>query len=238
MRIIPYGEKALLLEFEQQISAKINQEVQQWEQLVRDAGLPNLSYTIPAYASLVLVFDRPIKQMQALVSQVKSLNINEKHLSEKPPSRQLKIPVCYQAPYALDQEHLIKTFQLSWDAIMAAHQSKVYQVYMLGFSPGFAFMGKIPNVLETKRKAAPRLKVPAGSVGIAGQQTGIYPDEIPGGWQILGCTPIPVFSPLRKEPFLFQAGDQVQFIAIVPEQFKQIRVEIQAEIFNWEQLYA
>ncbi|MEM6378263.1 MAG: 5-oxoprolinase subunit PxpB [Bacteroidota bacterium] len=237
MRIIPYGEKAILLEFEQQISSTINQEVQQWEQVINHAQLPYLSYTIPAYASLVLVFDRPVKQMLNLIKQINTLKINRKDQATEKKQRNLRIPVCYESPFALDQQYLMDTFQKTWEAIVSTHQSKTYYVYMLGFSPGFAFMGKIPTSLETKRKATPRLKVPAGSVGIAGQQTGIYPDEIPGGWQILGRTPIPIFAPLKEEPFLFQAGDQVQFMAIDQTQFKHIQVEVQAEIFNWKQLY-
>lgn len=237
MRILPYGEKAILLEFEQQISTAVNQQVQNWEQLLLQAELPNLSHTIPAYASLVLVFDQPIKQMQALKDRMKALE--EKTLKEKKPlpKRNLKVPVCYDAPYALDRDHLIDLKQLSWQKIIAAHFQQTYQVFMLGFSPGFAFMGKLPTILEVKRKTSPRLKVPAGSVGIAGQQTGIYPDEIPGGWQIIGRTPIPVFSPLRENPFLFQAGDQVRFYAITPPRFLTIQSEIDSKTFDWNQLH-
>lgn len=237
MRILPYGEKAILLEFEQQISSAVNQQVQNWEQLLLHAELPNLSHTIPAYASLVLVFDRPIKKMQLLIDQIRGLDNKTVQARAFKPKRHLKIPVCYEALYALDQADLMQIKGCPWEEIVSAHLAKTYQVYMLGFSPGFAFMGKLPGKLEVKRKTSPRLKVPAGSVGIAGQQTGIYPDEIPGGWQIIGCTPISVFSPLRENPFLFQAGDQVQFYAIAPAQFLAIRLEIDSETFDWNQLY-
>lgn len=237
MRILPYGEKAILLEFEQQISTAVNQQVQAWEQLLLQSELPNLSHTIPAYASLVLVFDRPIKKMDALIEKIRALD--EKSLTQTiaKAQRNLKIPVCYDAPYALDQADLMQIKGCPWEAIVSAHLAKTYQVYMLGFSPGFAFMGKLPPVLEVKRKTSPRLKVPAGSVGIAGQQTGIYPDEIPGGWQIIGRTPIPVFSPLRENPFLFQSGDQVRFESIPKGQFLDLQAQIEAQTFNWKQLY-
>lgn len=237
MRIIPYGEKAILINFEQQISTAVNQQVQAWEQIITGAGLPNFSHTIPAYASLVLVFDRPIKKMPALIDQVQALENRSAQQLTSQAKRHLKIPVCYEAPYALDQDDLIQIKGQPWETIVETHLKKIYQVYMLGFSPGFAFMGKLPKTLEVKRKTRPRLKVPAGSVGIAGQQTGIYPDEIPGGWQILGRTPIPVFSPLRKNPFLFQAGDQVQFKAISKDQFLYLQAQIKAQTFNWKQLY-
>lgn len=237
MRILPYGEKAILITFEQHISLAINQQVQAWEQVLTTAGLPHLSHTIPAYASLVLVFDRPIKEVQMLIDQIQTLEANIKQQNTSQAKRRLKIPVCYEAPYALDQADLIQMKEQSWEAIVEAHLSKIYQVYMLGFSPGFAFMGKLPQGLEVKRKTRPRLKVPAGSVGVAGQQTGIYPDEIPGGWQILGRTPIPAFSPLKEDPFLFKAGDQVQFQAIQEDQFLDLQAQIEAQTFNWQQLY-
>lgn len=237
MRIVPYGEKAILLEFEQQISTTINQQVKSWEQQVLAAKLPELSHTIPAYASLVLVFNRAIQNRQKLIGDIWALENQITDLKAPASKRQLSIPVCYEAPYALDQKDLEATKKLSWKEIVALHLSRVYQVYMLGFTPGFAFMGKLPAELEVKRKTSPRLKVPAGSVGIAGQQTGIYPDEIPGGWQILGRTPIPVFSPLRENPFLLQAGDQVQFHTINQAQFLKIKTELETQTFNWAQLY-
>ncbi|GAB5552663.1 MAG: 5-oxoprolinase subunit PxpB [Saprospiraceae bacterium] len=238
MRILPYGEKAILLEFEQQISTAVSQQVQHWEQAILNAKITNLSYTIPAYASLVLVFDRPIKEIQITIDKIRALEAQLSHQKALVrPKRHLKIPVCYELPYALDQSELIKTKSLTWEEIVAAHLGNTYRVYMLGFSPGFAFMGKLPTNLEVKRKTIPRLKVPSGSVGIAGQQTGIYPDEIPGGWQIIGRTPIPIFAPLRENPFLFQAGDQVQFQAISQNQFLAIQTELEQQTFNWGQLY-
>lgn len=238
MRILPYGEKAILLEFEQQISTAVSQQVQRWKQAILNAKITNLSHTIPAYASLVLVFDRPIKEVQITIDKIRALEVQAiQQGAVVTPKRRLKIPVCYELPYALDQSELVQNKQLPWEEIVAAHIGNIYRVYMLGFSPGFAFMGTIPVILEIKRKTSPRLKVPAGSVGIAGQQTGIYPDEIPGGWQIIGRTPIPIFAPLRENPFLFQAGDQVQFQAISPTQFLAIQAELEQQTFNWAQLY-
>jgi KipI family sensor histidine kinase inhibitor len=237
MRVLPYGEKAILLEFTQEISPVINQKVQLWEARIKQADLPDLAYTIPAYASLVIVFRQVIQDMQACLRQIQALETETQAQSGPQPVRYLKIPVCYEADYALDKDDLLAAKQETWTDLVDLHASTIYQVYMLGFSPGFAFMGTLPTALQVKRKNVPRLQVPSGSVGIAGQQTGIYPDEIPGGWQIIGRTPIPPFSPLRENPFLFRVGDQVQFFAIDRAQFLSLKSQIETQTFKWSQVY-
>ncbi|MEM1120715.1 MAG: 5-oxoprolinase subunit PxpB [Bacteroidota bacterium] len=134
-------------------------------------------------------------------------------------SRLLRIPVCYEPPYALDLEDLSTQKGISQEDIINLHTSQTFKVYMLGFLPGFVFMGKLPNALQCNRKVTPRLRVPPSSVGIAGLQTGIYPTESPGGWQIIGRTPLTIFDPKKEQPFYFRAGDEVQFYAISKEEF-------------------
>ena len=134
----------------------------------------------------------------------------------------MKIPVCYELPYALDLQALSEEKGMATKKIIDLHTSQTYKVYMLGFMPGFTFMGKIVPALACKRKLNPRLQVPASSVGIAGFQTGIYPTTSPGGWQILGRTPLKIFNPQKENPFLFQAGDEVTFYSITKETFLSI----------------
>jgi len=145
-------------------------------------------------------------------------------------ARQLKIPVCYELPYALDLQALSDEKGISLEKIIELHTSQTYKVYMLGFLPGFTFMGKIVPALACKRKLSPRLKVPASSVGIAGFQTGIYPTTSPGGWQILGRTPLKIFDPKKENPFLFQAGDEVTFYPITSKEFLRIEKKETNEI--------
>ena len=192
---------------------------------------------IPAYSSLTVGYQPTVIDYKALVKKIKELEaeiFTRKRLSK---DRRLKIPVCYEAPYALDFEELSEKTGLSKTEIIQLHTATTFKVYMLGFLPGFVFMGKLPEALQCARKTSPRLNVPAGSVGLAGFQTGIYPSETPGGWQIIGCTPLKLFDPAATHPFLFQAGDFVNFHAISKVDFLKIREEVMAGGFKIESIY-
>ena len=123
----------------------------------------------------------------------------------------IEIPVCYDASLGIDLQNAIKASNCSIDELIQQHSDKIYTVYYLGFLPGFAYMGDVPNAIQLPRHPSPRSKVLAGSVGIAGRQTGIYPSTSPGGWQIIGRTPIRIFDPASPSLTLFKAGDQIKF---------------------------
>lgn len=129
-------------------------------------------------------------------------------------ARTIDIPVCYDAECGLDLDLLAREIGLSNDDVIALHTGAAYHVHFLGFLPGFAYMGGVPDVLRVPRHASPRTRVPAGSVAIAGAQAGIYPSDTPGGWRILGRTPLAVFDPSRSVPSLLQPGDRVRFVRI------------------------
>lgn len=235
MHIIPYGENALLLNFDQQISPEINQQVQSWEDRIRAAQIPGLSHFIPAYASLTVVFEQVLQNPEATIAYIQQL-VDQPIIEERQQHRSLRIPVCYEADFAPDQNTVMEQLGLDWPEIIRLHTQASFRVYMLGFSPGFAFMGRLPEALHIPRKQNPRLKVPARSVGLAGEQTGIYPNQIPGGWQLIGQTPLPPFLPAEKEVFLFQPGDSVQFYAINKGAYADIRNEIESGNFDWNSL--
>ena len=232
-----YGDQAVLINFEQQIDTTINAAVVALQKAIEQAKIDGVSYMIPAYCSLTIGYNPIVIEygiLQEVIKQIgatlfESETNNAQGTFQKSPnkksSRQLKIPVCYEAPYALDLEALSKEKGLTKEKIIALHTSQTYKVYLLGFLPGFVFMGKIVPELECNRKVTPRLRVPASSVGIAGFQTGIYPTVSPGGWQILGQTPLKIFDPHKENPFLFQAGDEVSFYAITKEAFLKIEQE-------------
>ena len=134
----------------------------------------------------------------------------------------LRIPVCYGAELGPDLAGVAAFAHLDEDAVVRAHTAVTYRVFMLGFVPGFAYLGIVDERISMPRHATPRLRVPAGSVAIAGVQTGIYPMETPGGWQVIGRTPIRPFDPDRAEPFLMKAGDAVQFYAIARDEFDRM----------------
>ncbi len=131
----------------------------------------------------------------------------------------MEIPVCYEAAYGLDLAEVADYHQVSMEEIVSWHTSRVYPVYMIGFAPGFPYLGGMDERLATPRKSVPRTQIPAGSVGVGGAQTGIYPFETPGGWQLIGRTPLRLFRPDIVPPSLLKVGDQVRFVAITSEEF-------------------
>lgn len=224
-----YGDQAILINFEQKIDPAINAAVVALKNAIEAATITGIIFMIPAYCSLTIGYNPAVIEYEILVKVVEQIAANalnkvDTH-SKQQEARQLKIPVCYELPYALDLKELSETKNLPIDEIIKIHTNQTYKVYMLGFMPGFVFMGKISPKLECNRKVTPRLRIPPNSVGIAGLQTGIYPTASPGGWQILGRTPFKIFNAQKENPFLFQAGDEVTFYSITSEEFISIEKE-------------
>lgn len=219
----PYGERALLINWEQSIAPEINQAVVQLNQVIVDARIDGLAFCIPAYCSLTIGFHPEKITYYALCERISRLleQVPENALEPQLEKKWI-IPVCYEEPYAPDLEWLSQHCGLEKEQIIHIHTNTIFRVYMLGFMPGFPYMGTLPQVLEAPRKNAPRVRIPAGAVAVAGLQTGIYPIESPGGWQIIGRTPWEIFDPERATPFLLQAGDQVQFEAIDEKAFQNM----------------
>jgi len=144
---------------------------------------------------------------------------------ELPEPRLLEIPVCYGEELGPDLAEVAKLHEITPDAVIQLHVSAIYRVYFLGFAPGFAYLGELPEALTTPRLATPRKSVPAGSVGIAGSQTGVYPIATPGGWRLLGRTPLAMFQPNRANMSLLLTGDRVRFTPISREQFAKLKLE-------------
>lgn len=219
----PYGTQALLINFEQKIDPAINARAIQLSSKLENVPFKGITFCIPAYCSLTIGFDPNVINFGELVAKIKALMQNIEKEEKTILSRLLEIPVCYELPYALDLAEIASQTGLTKKEIVAKHCNQVYQVYILGFLPGFAYMGKLPEELFCKRKKTPRLRVPELSVGLAGFQTGIYPAEAPGGWQIIGATPFSIFDSSKKNPFLFRAGDQVKFYPISEREYDKKR---------------
>jgi len=221
-----YGDQAILINFEQKIDPAINAAVIALKDAIEAANIAGITFMIPAYCSLTVGYNPSVIDYEILVKVMEQIAVNQlTNLKNNQPQkaiRQLQIPVCYELPYALDLVELSEAKGIAIEKIIELHTSPTYKVYMLGFLPGFVFMGKIAPELACKRKTTPRLSVPESSVGIAGFQTGIYPTNSPGGWQILGKTPLKIFNPQKETPFLFQAGDEVNFYPITKKEFLKI----------------
>ncbi len=204
------GDKAVLIEFDNKISEEINEEVRKLD-IAINKFLKNLIVeTVPAYNSILLYYDPLDVNIKDLLNKLKNLE-KSKYNFEIPEPRKLEIPLIYGGEYGPDLEYVAEYNNLTKEEVIEKHIAGEYRVYMLGFTPGFPYLGGLPDELATPRHKNPRGKIIAGSVGIAGSQTGIYPITSPGGWQIIGRTPLDLFIPDSDNPFLFQHGDIVEF---------------------------
>jgi len=212
-RFLPAGDTALLVEFANDISEPVNRQVQALAHALAPARLPGLGEAIPAYRSLLVYYDPLQLSFTDVQEQVAALAARSETITLPEPVRK-EIPVVYGGECGPDIEFVAQHNGLSVEQAIRLHASATYRVYMLGFSPGFAYLGGLPDALATPRLPTPRTRVPAGSVGIAGQQTGIYPLATPGGWRIIGRTPLRLFDPAQDPPTLLQAGDLVRFVPL------------------------
>lgn len=224
LRVEPLGDRALLLTLGDRIDPGVNDRVHQLAFLIRDAGLPGVHDLVPAYATIAVHYDprawagSPAGPQEALKAELARL-WQQARTAALPVPRLVEIPVCYGGEFGPDLGAVAERCRLSGQDIIARHAAGEYRVYMLGFIPGFAYLGGLDPAIAAPRRDTPRLKVPAGSIGIAGMQTGIYPLETPGGWQIIGRTPRRLFNPSQDEPCLLKPGDRLRFVPMGADAF-------------------
>ncbi|MDT3401669.1 5-oxoprolinase subunit PxpB [Mucilaginibacter terrae] len=222
------SEQAVTVEFGNEISDVLLHRISSFNERLQQNPFPGLQTTVPAYTTLSVFYDA-LTVLQATHMPGRScfekvqhylLNLGEKNLSqtssETPP---INIPVCYGDDFGPDIADLASQHNLTTQQVINLHTQAIYTVYMIGFVPGFAYMGGLNEQLATPRKATPRQTIPFGSVGIADKQTGIYPLDTPGGWQIIGRTPLKLFDATRSQPSLLKAGNLVNFKSISPQEF-------------------
>jgi inhibitor of KinA len=224
--IYALNEKSITIVFGNEISLALADRISEFNQVIKANPFSGLITTVPAYTSLTVYYD-PLKVYQSNLkgnSCLEKVSAYIKSLRTSPTENKIQrnritIPVYYGAEYGPDLEVVAAHSNLTTADVIQLHSTATYLVYMIGFVPGFAYMGGLDKRLSTPRRKQPRAKVPAGAVGIAGEQTGIYPLEIPGGWQIIGQTPYKLFDPKRSTPALLKAGDEVTFQSITLEHF-------------------
>lgn len=209
----PMGDRSLLIEIGEKISVDINRRVQELMLRLQQANLPGVRELAPSYRSLLVVFD-PLtiapEKLKAAITDVAARPGG----SELPQAKLITVPVFYGGDYGPDLEWVAGHLGISTEEVIRLHTETVYRVYMIGFTPGYPYMGELPAALAVPRRSTPRTRVPKGSVGMAQRQTGIYPVESPGGWQIIGWTPIELFDPKRQIPSLLEMGDRVKFESV------------------------
>ena len=222
VRIAPAGDAALVVEFPSRIDPEINGRAvalahalrANWEAILRDV--------VVAYCTLTVYFDPVHVDGRWLESELARLSAWPE-AAEAPSGRLLRVPVCYQGDFAPDIDEVAAFGACSIGDVIALHTAREYRVYMLGFLPGFAYMAEVDPRIAAPRRATPRTSVPTGAVAIAGGQTGIYPTETPGGWNIIGRTPVRPFDRTRTEAFLFRTADRVEFVPISRNELERMR---------------
>lgn len=238
MEIIPFGDQALLVRLKQEVSTCTHARVMAIAQAIQAHQHQAVTYLIPAYASLTVGFAPDVATYAELSDWIRNLPGTSERLPMELQARHWSIPVCYHPDFGLDLGDLEKSLGLSVPDIIDLHTRSSYRVFMLGFLPGFPYMGDLCRELEVSRKASPRPLVPASSVGIAGRQTGIYPLDAPGGWQIIGRCPMPVFSMGEQPSFLFGAGDEVSFEPVSKSQFLELESGWRSGRVKWDAFLA
>ena len=226
-RIFSLGDAAATIDFGNCIDESVNREVIARFNQLQQHPLPGMIEAVPAYSSLTVYYDlvmlrKKVSPHQTVFDWMKQ-QVEERLLQ---PVQQnqiteslIKIPVCYDEEFAMDIQQLAAAKNISVDEVIQIHIVKQYKVYMLGFLPGFPYMGEVDEKIAMPRKPQP-VNISEGSVGIAGKQTGIYPMASPGGWQIIGRTPLKLFDAGREEPTLLKTGDRVQFYSISKNEFE------------------
>lgn len=226
--VLPAGDGAFILDFGKSIDASLSQHVLALHNAITKNPPAGFVSSQPTFGSICIQFDPLATDADAVLKSVLKLNSDEPK-SDLREARRWTIPACYDAAMGLDLASVAEQTQFAPAEYARRHASAVYLVYMLGGFPGYPFMGDVANDLRVPRLKDPRTHVPPGSIAIAGQFSAIYPRATPGGWSIIGRTPVNIFDTAREEPALFSPGDQVSFFQISPDEFDQISNRLAAK---------
>jgi inhibitor of KinA len=221
-RIYSIHDHALTVEFSQRISEDDNQKVLALKHSIEEQPLPGLLDCVPAYSSLSIYYKPECKREEVIHYLNERIECSAAGLNNRSSDKIIQIPVCYDPSFGIDQEFVCEHLQITREQLIQKHTGNIFRIYMIGFIPGFPYMGILPEGWQIPRKQTPALKIPAGSVALAGQQTGIYPAEVPGGWQVIGRTPLKIFDVLREPSCLVKAGDQVKFESISLNEYNSL----------------
>ncbi len=222
IKILTAGDSSLLVEFGAEISPQINQKIAATVKLLREQNIEGVVDVIPAFCSLLINYDPRVIRYEQISKRVEDLlKVDIRTGSQV--RKIFEIPVLYGGEYGPDLPHIAEHAGLSEEEVVKIHSSCDYLIYMLGFLPGFCYLGGLDERIHTPRLANPRILIPAGSVGIGGSQTGIYPLDSPGGWQLMGMTPVKTYDPARETPILVQAGEYIRFCPIDEAEYLRIK---------------
>lgn len=230
-RFLSGGDRALFVEFGDSIAPEINRRVRNLKLAIEKEKVSGIVETVPAYRSLLVYFD-PRQTDSNVLREALSRLVQKLQEVEPILARVIEIPTVYGGEYGPDIEFVAAYNRLSVPEVVRIHTTTTYLVYMIGFVPGFPYLGGMSPQIAAPRLETPRTKIPAGSVGIAGDQTGVYPLESPGGWRLIGRTPLKLFDLNVEPPALFQTGDYLAFTNITPDEFSRIREAVERGMYT------
>ncbi|MGX0909710.1 5-oxoprolinase subunit PxpB [Staphylococcus caprae] len=232
METLLINEQTVMIYFNNEISEQTYEQVRATVEYIKEQSHPEITEIIPSYRAILIYFDNKKIKGNELLENLELNRLQNKDDGHQSHQRIIKIPVLYGNDYGPDLEEVAEHNQLSEKEVVQIHTQQPYLIYMLGFMPGFPYLGGLDKKLHTPRRSEPRLKIEAGSVGIANNQTGLYPMDSPGGWQIIGRTPLKVFD-LNREPMtMYEAGDYIQFYEIDQEEYDQLSEDIRNGNFD------
>jgi inhibitor of KinA len=220
-RIRISGDRAILVEYGDAIDPAVNEKVRAMTALLKSSLPEGVEAIIPAYRNLSLLYDPLTTSPGKLLDAIVELEARIREVAVPPP-RVVEIPVLYGDEFGPDIQVVADHNGLTAEQVIAIHAGTDYPIYMIGFAPGFCYLGGLDKRIRTPRRKTPRTAVPGGSVGIAEAQTGMYPADSPGGWQIIGRTPLRLFAPERENPFFYEAGDRIRFVPITADAYDRI----------------
>lgn len=224
-KFLSSGDSGLILEVGNRISKEVNRKIRALCYCIEEMQLSEVIEIIPTYTTILVSYNPLIISYEELSKKLRDI---EKSIDDVqlPPPKVVHIPTLYGDGYSTDLKYVAEHNELTMEEVINIHSSRDYLVYMLGFTPGFPYLGGMSERISTPRLEIPREKIPAGSVGIAGNQTGIYPIDSPGGWQLIGRTPLKLFDPKREPSVLLKAGEYLRFQPICKEEYEVICKEI------------
>ena len=226
IRILTAGDSSLLIEFGKELSPEVNQRIAATVQLMKEQHIEGVVDVIPAFCSLLVNYDPRVARDEKMRKRLEGLVRMDIKVGERK-RKVFEVPVAYGGEYGPDLGAIAQHAGLSEEQVIAIHSSRDYLIYMLGFLPGFCYLGGLDERIHTPRLSNPRLKIRAGSVGIGGSQTGIYPLDSPGGWQLMGMTPVKTYDPGRETPILVEAGNYIRFVPVDEAEYQRIQALVE-----------